>query len=39
VGRNSEGIQPRWLAIHHSEKSAIIVTTEIEVLGPSPGVE
>src|SRR3982074_3123144 len=39
VGRKSGGIHPRWLAIHHSAAIATMVTTEITVLEPSPGVE
>src|ERR1700687_1153115 len=39
VGRNSGGIQPRWLATHHRAKIESMGTTAIEVLRPSPGVE
>jgi hypothetical protein len=39
VGRKSGGIQPKWLASHQRAKIVIIVTTEMAVLAPSPGVE
>src|ERR1700740_1491643 len=38
VGRNSGGTQRKWLASHHSARSAIMVATLIAVVEPSPSV-
>jgi hypothetical protein len=38
VGRKRGGIQPKWLATHHSAKIEVMVTTR-RVLAASPGAE